>query len=581
MFAKRVLVSGILLVLCMTGLITLPQVHAAPTCSPSQSSSWQICGPIESPNTINLQPDAIQVNDGTLGMVWLSLVGSNLAVLYASGTWDGVSWSWSTGTDITTQAGKNQNPALAQLANTTTYMFWSYKPSTSPNYQLYYLKQNGGLFSKTYVKVPLTNPTPLNDTLPSASVGRDGTLYLVWTRDNSTRVGTTPVMRQLWYKTLKNGVWSVEQPLTSATDVNWNYQPSVAVGKDGVVRVVFSRGRFSTNVFDVYYMTYSGSSWSSPQAVTTQTTTQDSYPTIAQDRNGTFWVFWSRNLGTGNSTAYSVFESSSFNNGSNWTGGTGLTPTSCGSSGCDSEYPTAVQSTSDKNIWVFYATNPVLNFNIYALETTSPVTPVHDVAIVPYTNTPLPAFIRTNASQVYPGGLHVPYGWVNGVYTPINESALVRVTVNVQNFGDFAETVTLSLSVTNTTTTKFATSVFQLSPGAITVNSFNWNTTGFKPARYGITANASIPIVTMGNKLDGLIVTTNLVHLLPPGDVNQDGSVTISDVTVVFSAYNFSCFTATTCSPTFMSAQWGDVDGSPVIDIVDATVVAQNYNTFT
>lgn len=561
------------------------QVHAVSSCSASQSPAWQICGPIESPNTLNVQTNVIQTSDGNLNMAWASLSGTNLVVYNAVGTWTGAAWSWTPGSSITPSPGKNENPALAQFANTSLAMFWAYKPVTTPNFQLYYISAPTGSFSHVYHKVPLTTSTSLNDTLPSVAVGRDGTLWLVWTRDNSTAAGNTHIMRQLWYKTFKNGVWSNEQPLTSTTDANWNYQSSVAVGKDGTVRVAFARGPQSTQIFDVYYLTYNGSVWSSPFQVSTQTSTQDAWPSIAQDRNGTFWIFWARNLGSNTTAANSLFESSSTNGGSSWSSATGLTPTNCGSSGCtDSEYPSVVQSSADKNITVFFATNPVSNFNIYGLVTTHPVSPVHDVAIVPYAVAPSVQFFPTNVTKLYPGGIHDPFGWVNGSYSPLDQSALVQVLARVQNNGDFTENVSFSLSATNSTysiSTVFATSVFQLPPGAMTNLQLTWNTTAWRPARYGISGNASIPVATFGNKPDGLMSTTNLVHLFPRGDIDWDGSVTIGDATVTFFAFNSVCTSASNCSSRYMAAQYADFAGVGTINIQDATIVSSDFNIFT
>src|SRR5207249_8395388 len=44
--------------------------------------------------------------------------------------------------------------------------------------------------------------TSLNDTSPSAAVGRDGTVWLVWTRVNSTN-HSVPAIKQLYYKSWK------------------------------------------------------------------------------------------------------------------------------------------------------------------------------------------------------------------------------------------------------------------------------------------------------------------------------------------------------------------------------------------
>jgi hypothetical protein len=63
------------------------------------------------------------------------------------------------------------------------------------------------------------------------------------------------------------------------------------------------------------------------------------------------------------------------------------------------------------------------------------------------------------------------------------------------------------------------------------------------------------------------------------GDVDQDGSVTLTDVSVVFYNYGFSCFTPATCSTRYNP--FADMNGDGIIDIVDIGVVSRNYGTFT
>jgi len=307
-------------------------------------------------------------------MAWVSQPVSTYVIYYATGSWTGSSWNWTGGSILATQAGTNINPALVQLQNGTIYLFFAFKPTVSAhgNYQLYYMKNSAGIWSRTYTAVPLSTQTTLNDTLPAASVAKNGTLWLVWTRDNSTVAGTSNVMRQLWYKTLTGNVWSTEQPLTSANDANWNYQPSVVAGKDGIIRVVYSRGISANDVFNIYGLNYSSTGWGQPIALTTQTNTTDSNPSIMQDRNGTYWVFWNRNINNGgNNTALELYERYSTKNGGgsvNWSPETDLTTTSGCSTICtDTMEPSAIQSTVDKNIWVFYSTNLNSIWQIYAL----------------------------------------------------------------------------------------------------------------------------------------------------------------------------------------------------------------------
>lgn len=565
---RQVTTTSLLLVLSLAGFLTVMPVGAQSTCSASQSPAWQICGPIISNNGLNVQPSVIQAADGTLRMAWTARPSNNYDIFYATGAWNGTAWNWNSGAGVAVQTGMNQNPTLVQLQNGTLYIFFSYKSATASHRQLYFIEANGGTWSK-YAPLPLASPTSLNDTLPSATVSRDGTLWLVWTRDNSTATGVH-VMRQLWYKTLKGTVWSTEQPLTLSSDVNWNFEPSVVAGKDGIVRVAFSRGQ--NPVFQIYYVTYNGVSWSSPVQLTSQTTTDDDNPSIMQDRNGTFWVFWARNLPAGTSSGYALFDRSSTDNGASWTIETALTGVTCGTVCVDSEYPSAVQASMDKNIWVFYASNPITNFNIYALKTVSPVYPVHDVSI---------SYFSPNVTEIYAGGYHNPYT-PSGI--PISQSAVVQVLVSLQNSGDFGETVTLRLSATNTTNLTnigLATQILSIAAGSQSAAYVLFNSTGVRPARYGISGNASIPVETLGNRQDGLLSTPNLIHLLPLGDVDQDGSVTLPDVTVVFYNYGFTCYTPSTCSQRYINAIWGAVSASGIIDISDVSVVAHNYGIYT
>src|SRR2546428_12699132 len=236
---RKILAACSLIILCLIGFLPVFKISAAPTCSPSPSATWQICGPIEIYNGLDLQPTVLQALNGSLWLAWAgnhdanNIHTANLNILYATRMTNG---TWRPTSLLTNLGGKNQMPAIAQTNDGTIYVFWSYYPTSSKHSQLEYRTFNGNSWSG-YTQVPVSNPKGLNDTGPSATVARDGTLHLAWTRDNSTASGSTPVMRQLWYKTLKGGVWSSsETSITSSSDVNWNWQPSLMVGKDGILR---------------------------------------------------------------------------------------------------------------------------------------------------------------------------------------------------------------------------------------------------------------------------------------------------------------------------------------------------------
>src|SRR5438445_7661161 len=200
--------------------------------------------------------------------------------------------TWTGNSSITNSGGRNLFPSIIQASNGSVFVFWSYKASTSTPYQRYY-RYLKGRFLSVSTSVPLHTPTGLNDTQPSSALGRDGTIWLAWVRDNSTLAGTTPVMRQLWYETLNSTGWSrKELSITSSSDVNWNFEPSVMVPKDGIPRIAFSRGQSSLANFQINYVYRSGSGWTAPRAiVSSDRTATDQNPPLTQARNGTLGSF--------------------------------------------------------------------------------------------------------------------------------------------------------------------------------------------------------------------------------------------------------------------------------------------------
>ncbi|SRR5712692_13148 len=552
---------GFLLITLLVVAMPSNLAHASPGCSPSQSSSWQICGPIQAITGVNEQSTVIQASDGTLDLAWTHITLNGASSIYYSnrltnGTWTGNS-------SITNAGGRNLFPSLVQAANGTVFLFWSYKATTAKNYQLYYRTLRGSVWS-AYTKVPLQSATMLNDTQPSTALAKDGTFWLAWTRDDSTPTGST-VHRWLMYETLNSAgqLKTGEQTITSSTDTNWNFQPSLLVPKDGVPRIVFSKGQSSLANFQINYVSWTGSTWSPAAAiVTSNSTANDENPSLTQDRNGTLWVFWSRNMNTN----YAIRSEYSWDGGTTWRGETLLTA-AC-STCADSLYPAAVQSSSDKNLWVFYSTNPGLTgYDLWALVTVNAISPVHDIAISNAVGS-----YGTNASEIYAGGFHNPYAG-------ISQSAVVLIFVTVRNLGDFADSASVALTVTNSTNYSLGTQTVSFAAGASMILSFSWNTSGVRPARYGISAIASIPVEPIGNQGDDALAKTNVVHLLPLGDVDQDGSVTITDVGVVFYNYGFSCYTPATCSPRYNP--FADANGNGIIDIVDVGVVSKNFDIFT
>ncbi len=189
------------------------------------------------------------------------------------------------------------------------------------------------------------------------------------------------------------------------------------------------------------------------------------------------------------------------------------------------------------------------------------VSPVHDVTV-----SGLSVFNNLGTSWEYPGGLK-----------SVGQSAIETVIVTVQNIGDYLETVSMTLTAKNNTNITVGTVSNLLGPGNAVNFYYYWNTTNVTPARYGLTASIAIlPGESLGNMGDNNFSVTNQVHLIPVGDVDQDGSVTITDVSVFF--YNYGFTPACNCS------RWNpyaDVNNNGIIDIIDIGVVSRNFDIFT
>jgi hypothetical protein len=538
---RSVVIRSLLLIFITLGLLNTIQLGHANT-------SWSSSILVDTHRGIDILPASLQASNGTLWLAWQSnrngLSTGRTDIVYKTYT----NGAWSLDHNLTT-TGWNSAPSLVQLSNGTILSFWSFKSGTS--YIVVSSLTNGASWSSP---IQVTSTT-LNDTQPSAAVARDGTVWLVWTRVDSTNP-SVPALKQLFYKTWKNGVWSQETQLT--TDSNQNYGSSVLVSKDGVVRVTWSKGS-PGNVYQLFTKTYNGTVWSTDAQIVSSSST-DEHPSMIQDRNGTLWLFWGRLIVVSQLVQYyQLVGKYSYNLGQTWSSEIILTNTA---NTVDSEMPSAVQSTYGvKPLWVFYSSDlNVPDLDVYALQS-SGISPVHDVTV-----SGIYSSSNLGTNWEYQGGLK-----------SVGQSAIETVRVAIANIGDYLENVNVTLSSTNLTTAKIGSLKSLVGPGNVMNFYFYWNTTNIVPARYGL--SVSIPALsgeTLGNMGDNSFSLANQVHVIPLGDVDQDGSVTITDVSVFFYDYDFT--------PACNCSRWNpyaDVNNNGIIDIVDVGVVSHNYDIFT
>jgi len=508
-------------------------------------------------------PSVLQARNGTLWMAWQSNRFNQsfpkFDIFYKTRT----AGLWNDPVNLTNvnlaSIGNNASPALAQLSNDTIILFWSALMGNSYKivYEKYHVDRFGNEFWSN--RIQLTS-TSLNDTATSATVARDGTLWLFWSRQNVTCTPACTFNYQIYYKTVLNGAWSPDTKL--ATSSNLNESPSAMIGKDGVLRVVWEEHATVGANTQLFYNSYNGVAWG-PESQVVSSAMPDAHPSIMQDRNGTIWLFWQRYQGPVNQEVWVILGQYSINNGSAWSL---VPPLTNNVYPIVDNQPSAVQSTSDKSIWVFMSSNlPTgADYDIWALNS-SPVSPVHDVAL-----SGIAPVGCAQPCKKYPTPLK---------YAPISQysNPVVNIAVTVSNLGDFVQSFSATLTVTNTTSTGMGTLAGTLAAGSSANVVFSWNTTGFKPGRYTVSAVVlSNATETAGNTGDESLSLKNQVWIMPLGDIDQDGSVNLIDVSVVFYDYG----TSYTCG----CSRWNpyaDVNSNGVIDIIDAGVAARNYGIIT
>ena len=501
---------------------------------------------LSTPPSFDILPSTLQANDGSLWLAWQSNRANPFSFrsdIYYKTLSSGL---WSLPVNITgpgTVRVNNAGPSLAQLHNNTILLFWV--ANTTGAYNIYYERYNAGIWSGL---VHLTIGSG-NDTDPDAVVTQDGTLWLSWARKISTCCGSTA---QIFYKTLVGNVWSSETQLTS--DATLNLYPGLTATKDGRVWLVWSKWLNAGKIYQVFSSINNGTSWS-PAYRIVSSNSLDAHPDVLQDRNGTLWLFWARDLSIGGGLFETkIFTKSSFDNGLSWSADTQLTfdPLCCQTDESDPAPVTA----SGNTIWIFFdSTQPTgSTLNLYYV-TSSPIFPVHNVAV---------SKIAYSPTLLYPGGMK-----------SVGQSGIAKINVTVTDPGDFVETVAVQVTAVNKTSYIAGSATATVSPGGSAIIQVAWNTTDVLAARYALVATvAPVAGESLGNVAGNRMAVGSAVHILPLGDVDQDGSVGVVDASTVALA-----FQSTPGSPYWNP--YADINGKGIVDIIDVAIMAKNYGIVT
>jgi hypothetical protein len=130
---------------------------------------------------------------------------------------------------------------------------------------------------------------------PSLAVGLDGTVHIAW--DDYTDYEDAGTDSDIFYKRYEpdTGTWTRTQ-VVSTESTSGSYESSLAVGSDGTVHIAWydstDYGDSGTD-YDVFYKSYVPDvGWTTTHVVSTESTGNSYYPSLAVGPDGTVHIAW-------------------------------------------------------------------------------------------------------------------------------------------------------------------------------------------------------------------------------------------------------------------------------------------------
>jgi len=542
--SHKTLVAGVLIAVMFLEIMVTPLGTSTPAASsPAVNVNFSSFQRFTARANNDFNPRIFQSSDGRAWFFWET---APIATPWLQDIhYEVYNWTaWSAEQVAVSSPGQkvqNVEPSVAQLTNGT--LFLSFASNRTGNFDIYLKRYNPSTgWSADYQLT--TNPA--SDVVSALVAASDGSLWVFWDRQTSTTTN-------LYYKTYRSGTWSVETALTSDSSPVQDQRPAAFQTKDGRIWVVWSQvqdSKFSN--IHIVYKTFNGATWSSLVQVSFASDT-DAHPAGMQDSNGTVWLSWARDVSYtcpgGGCAQLDIFYVTSTNNGASWSTEVNLTnDVGCSDPNCfDDDHPSLAEL-RDGKIWLFWFTNrdPESWWNLYYVNSSQ--LPIHNVAVTKVTSSPV---------KLRGGGT-------------------VTVNVTVANLGTYGETFELDVWATNKTTVNIVSRGVYLDPSGSFTLSFTWITPssliGPPPGKY--TISASVPPVTSEYFTWDNNATGNKVWVLPPGDVNMDGTDNVSDLGTVALAYH-----STPGSPNWNPQ--ADLNGEGSVGIDDLSIVALWYHTVT
>ena len=348
---------------------------------------------------------------------------------------------------------------------------------------------------------------------------------------------TTPLrtVSHVFYNTYSQTSWSTDRRLT--TQPSNDNTPVLGQTEDGRVWITWSGERGGIPGKILFKTTTDGSTWTN-ETVLASTPMGDKDPAMVQDRNGTIWVAWSRDLscncGGGVTFQYDLYYSFSYNNGTSWSAPAPFMTTT----GSNEIEPSLAQF-KDKKLYIAYS-------NVICGSTSC-------TSNLNYMN----SLITMHSAKM------------NGLASPASSARVgqtLKLKANVSNTGDFNDTFTITLKADGV---GVATNSSLVLSGSTVQIVLTWIVGGVSLGNHTLTAIVTDPGESVANTVDNGSLGVKILAR-PTGDANGDCHVDIVDLVIVANAFG-----KTIGSPGYNPAADLNADGQ--INVVDLSTVGSTF----
>ena len=449
--------------------------------------AWTSDSPLTTEEAWDTGACVFQDSEGKVWVVWASDRFEFQDDLYYKTSSDGGS-SWSSMGLLTAHPDQDSMPSISVLRNGTMLLVWT--SDRTGNYDLFYKTSND--CGRHWSNATQLTDNASRDNRPSFAQDVDGNIWVFWQRE------VAPGKFGIFYRIYNGTTWLDEAPFV--LDAYSNANPSITVTLNGSIWMVWSR-EIDGN-YDLYYKISNdgGANWLD-RPVLVNDTNWDISPSVHMSEDGSIWVVWSSDRP--NAALLDLYYKTSSDYGLHWTDDT-LLVTSNG----DDTNP-SITSDDEGRVWVVWESTRS-DFDIYYKIF------YHDVAVT-----------GVWGSVVYPS----PHSYEE-IRTWIFENNILYINVNITNFGYENERYfNVTVYYDSTIIEKKRVDEAVVPNETVTFGGakygFAWDTTDIEPGYYVISARSDRVFGEIDISDNLLIGGT--IRIRKAGDTNGDDVINLFD----------------------------------------------------